>query len=87
MLHISFHFIKSYSLPVGDDDNQDGWDAADYDDHRQSQQRPLGVSNSLDSFLHTRHHFRGSDLQNSSPRWEERLELFIDVQEFPIKKP
>lgn len=87
MLHISFHFIKSHSLPVGDDDNQDGWDAADYDDHRQSQQRPLGVSNSLDSFLHTRHHFRSSDLQNSSPGWEERLELFIDVQEFPIKKP
>lgn len=79
--------MKSYSLPVGDDHDQDGWDAADNDDDCESQQRPLGVANSLGSFLNTRHHFRSSDLQNSSPRWEERLELFIDVQEFPIKKP
>lgn len=82
-----YHCIRWHSLPVRDDDNQDGRDAADYDDDCESQQRPLGVADSLDSFLHARHHFRSSDLQDSSSRWEERLKLFIDVQEFPIQKP
>lgn len=78
---------KSYSLFVGDNDNQYGWDTADNDNNCQSQQRPLCVAYSLHSFLHAGHHLRGSDLQNPSTRREERLELFIDVQEFTIKKP
>lgn len=61
--------MKSYSLSIGDDDNQDGRDAADYDDNRESQKRPLSVAYGLDSFLHTRHHFGSPDLQNSPPRW------------------
>lgn len=78
---------SSYSLSVGDNDNQNGRDAADNDDHCQGQQCSLCVAHSLHSFLYTSHHFRGSDLQNPSTGREKRLELLIDVQEFTIKKP
>ncbi len=77
----------SYLLSVGDNDDQYGGDAADNDNNCQSQQRPLCVAYSLHSFLHTSHHFRGSDLQNPTTRREEGLELFIDVQEFTVEKP
>lgn len=74
-------------LSVGDDDNQYGRNAADYDDHCQSQERPLCVAYSLHSFLYAGHHLWGSDLQNSSTGRKERLELFVDVQEFAIEEP
>lgn len=74
-------------LSVGDDDDQYGRNAADDDDHCQSQERPLGVAHSLHSFLYAGHHLRGSDLQNSSAGWEKRLELFVYVQEFAIEEP
>lgn len=87
---VNFHSTymnSSYSLSVGDNDNQNGWDAADNDDHCQGQQCSLCVAHSLHSFFYTSHHFRGSDLQNPSTGREKRLELLIDVQEFTIKKP
>lgn len=73
-----------YSLSVGNDDDQYAGNAADDDDNREGQQRPLRVAYSLLCFLYTGHYFGGSDLQNPSTRREERLELFIDVQEFAV---
>lgn len=81
------HHFPVNLLSVGDDDDQYGGNAADYDDHCQSQERPLSVAYSLHGFLHASHHLRGPDLQNSSTGWEKRLELFVDVQEFAVKEP
>lgn len=81
------HHFPVNLLSVGDDDDQYGGNAADYDDHCQSQERPLSVAYSLHGFLHAGHHLRGPDLQNSSTGWEKRLELFVDVQEFAVKEP
>lgn len=78
---------ESYLLSVSDNDNQYGRYTADDDDDCQSQQRPLCVAHTLHSFLHAGNHLRGSYFQNPAPRREKRLELFIDVQKFTIKKP
>lgn len=81
------HLFPVNLLSVGDDDDQYGRNAADYNDHCQSQQRPLRVAYSLDSFLHAGHHLGGADLQDSSAGWEKWLELFVDVQELAVEEP
>lgn len=78
---------KPYLLLVSDNDNQYSRHTADDDDNCQSQQRPFCVAYSLDSFLDTGHHFRGSNLQDSPAGGKVGLELLVNVQEFTVKEP